>query len=51
LGEFGEHRGDPQCGRYVQAQVVVAASKVLQEGVARDNDVRCSVGTQAAHRS
>jgi hypothetical protein len=28
LGEFGERGGDPQCGRYVQAQFVVAASKV-----------------------
>lgn len=50
LGEFGERCGDPRGGRYVEPRFVVAASEVVHEGMPGDNDGRCSVGAQAAHR-
>jgi hypothetical protein len=40
LGEFCERHGDPHAGRYVQSQFVAAASKVLHERVAGDDDLR-----------
>jgi hypothetical protein len=40
LGEFGERCGDPQSGEGVDSEFVVAAAQILQEGVARDHDLR-----------
>ena len=33
LGNFGERRGDPQCGAGVDSEVLVAAAQILPEGV------------------
>jgi hypothetical protein len=41
LGEFGERSGDACSGRGVHGEFVVAASKVLHEGVSGDDQVRC----------
>jgi hypothetical protein len=40
FGELGERRGDPQCGTGVDAEVVVGAARVLDEGVAGNHDLR-----------
>jgi hypothetical protein len=43
LGEFGERGGDPRCLRGVDGEFVVAASKVLYEGVSSDDHLCCLV--------
>jgi hypothetical protein len=45
FGELGERRGDPQCGTGVDAEVVVGAAQVLDEGVAGNHDLRGPVSS------
>jgi hypothetical protein len=42
-GEFGERRGDPQCGAGVDSEFVVAAAQILYEGMAGDHDLGCPI--------
>ena len=51
LREFWDRCGDPQRGWGAEPELVVAASKVLHEGVSSDDDLRCLVRSQAAYRS
>jgi hypothetical protein len=44
LGEFGKRGGDPQRGVCVESGLVVAAAKILYEGVSGDDDRGRSVG-------
>ena len=44
LGEFDERRGDSQLGHGVESEFVVAAVKVLQEGVPGDDHLRGPIG-------
>jgi hypothetical protein len=41
--EFGERYGDPRCRRSVESEFVMAASKVLYEGMPGDDDLCGSV--------
>jgi hypothetical protein len=43
LGEFGERGGDPQHGRGVDGEFVMAAVEVLHEGVSGDDYLCCLV--------
>jgi hypothetical protein len=43
VGEFGERGGDPWSGWGVDAELVVAASKVLHEGVSGDGGLGVAV--------
>jgi hypothetical protein len=50
-GELGERCGKAGRWRGVESELVVAAPKVLDEGVPRDDHLRGSIGLQPAHRS
>ena len=51
LGEFGEHCGEPKFRAGVDSEFVVAATQILDEGVAGDHDLGCPISLEAAHRS